>query len=341
MMMRKTLIRVLPAVAALAAGVVLWSTGPAAAQSAGAAGTQQALLIPNSPIQPLQPQTGLDPRKIALGERLFTDPRLSRDNTVSCATCHDVANGGEDGLDASVGIGGARTSVNSPTVLNSSLNFAQFWDGRADSLEEQIDGPVHHPGEMGSNWQEIMAKLRAVPEFVAAFDEIYAGGLQIQNIKDAIATYERSLITPNARFDRFLLGDRDAITEQEKAGYELFSELGCISCHQGAGVGGNMFQQFGVVGDYFKARGNITQADYGRYNVTGDDDDLHVFKVPSLRNVELTAPYLHDGNAETLEDAVQIMGKYQLGRELEKQEVVQLVAFLKTLTGELEGISNE
>ncbi len=336
-MNRKTLGLVLP----VAAGLAL--TGLALMPLSGAAQTanQQALAIRNSPIQPLIQQLELDREKVALGQKLFFDPRLSRDNTISCASCHDIAAGGADGIDLSVGIGGARTSVNSPTVLNSGLNFAQFWDGRADTLEEQIDGPVHHPSEMGSNWQEVLSKLRTVPEYVAAFDKAYPGGMQIQSVKDAIATYERSLITPNARFDRFLNGDMGAINEEERAGYELFASLGCVSCHQGRGVGGNMFQRFGVVGNYFKDRGNITQADYGRYNVTGDDDDLHVFKVPSLRNVELTAPYLHDGSAETLEAVVQIMARYQIGQQLQDREVKQIVAFLKTLTGDLEAIGNE
>ncbi len=336
-MNRTTLSLVLPVAAGLALGGLLLKPVTTAAQTA----SQQALAVPNSPIQPLAQETTLDREKVALGKKLFFDPRLSRDNTISCASCHDMAAGGADGVDLSVGIGGARTSVNSPTVLNSGLNFAQFWDGRAATLEEQIDGPVHHPGEMGSNWQEVLSKLRSVPEYVAAFDRIYPGGMQIQSVKDAIATYERSLVTPNARFDRFLKGDSAAINQEERAGYELFSALGCISCHQGRGVGGNMFQRFGVVGNYFKDRGNVTQADYGRYNVTGNDDDLHVFKVPSLRNVELTAPYLHDGSAETLEAVVRIMARYQIGQELQAQEVNQIVAFLKTLTGELEAQGNE
>ncbi len=337
MINRKTLSLLLPVAAGLALGGLAMKPLPVVAQTAN----QQALLVVNSPIQPLSRQAELDREKVALGEKLFFDPRLSRDNTISCASCHDIAAGGADHVDLSVGIGGARSSVNSPTVLNSGLNFAQFWDGRADTLEEQIDGPVHHPNEMGSNWQEVLSKLRTVPEYVAAFDRVYPGGMQIQSVKDAIATYERSLITPNARFDRFLKGEVDAINDEERAGYELFSALGCISCHQGRGVGGNMFQRFGVVGNYFKDRGNITQADYGRYNVTGDDDDLHVFKVPSLRNVELTAPYLHDGSAETLEAVVQIMARYQIGQDLQEREVTQIVAFLKTLTGELEAQGNE
>ena len=339
--MRKILAHAVPAAAgimmvgALLESGVLEAAPPEAAF--GQAISQQAFALDSSPIRPLPEHIDLDARKVALGDRLFHDKRLSRDNTIACASCHDVSAGGVDGLAHSIGIGGGRTAVNSPTVLNSGFNFVQFWDGRAMTLEAQIDGPVHHPGEMGSNWQQIISKLLQDPEYISAFDAAYANGLQIRNIKDAIATYERSLVTPNARFDRYLRGQADAINDREKAGYELFAALGCISCHQGQNVGGNMFQKFGVVGDYFRDRGNITQADYGRYNVTGDEDDIHVFKVPSLRNVELTAPYFHDGSTETLESAVQVMATYQLGQALSPSKVDQIVAFLKTLTGEQTG----
>lgn len=338
--MKKQLGFVLPVVSALLTGGLLWATFPAqAAPTAlvvGQSGSQQAYAIINSPIRPLPTETELDQQKVALGRTLFHDPRLSRDNSIACASCHDVDNGGADAASHSAGIGGAVTGVNSPTVLNSGFNFAQFWDGRAASLEEQIDGPIHHPGEMGSNWQEVLSKLRQVPEYVEAFNGTYDDGIRVQNVKDAIATYERSLVTPS-RFDQYLTGSRTAISEQERAGYDLFAALGCISCHQGRNVGGNMFQKFGVVGNYFRDRGNVTQADYGRYNVTGNEDDIHVFKVPSLRNIELTAPYFHDGSADTLEAAVQVMAEYQLGRILEGTEVELIVAFLRTLTGETEG----
>lgn len=315
-----------------AGGVLLTSLSDVAnAQRPGAAPTSNGAVI-DSPIQPLPQTVKLDKRKVALGKKLFEDKRLSRDDTVSCASCHDVKTNGANNTPLSTGIAGGRTAVNSPTVFNSGYNFAQFWDGRAATLEAQIDGPVHHPKEMGSNWKQVLAKLQKDQAYVKSFNEIYKNGLRIANVKDAIADYERSLNTPNSRFDKFLRGDSNAINAQEKAGYELFSDLGCISCHQGRGVGGNMFQRFGIVGDYFRDRGNITQADYGRYNVTGDENDIHTFKVPSLRNVELTAPYLHDGQAKTLEDVVQIMVKYQLGRTLEKSKVDKIVAFLKTLT---------
>lgn len=339
--MKKILAHVVPAAAVIMiVGALLESRVIEAAQPEAAFGqavSQQAFALGNSPIQPLPERIDLDARKVALGDRLFHDKRLSRDNTIACASCHDVSAGGVDGLDHSIGIGGGRTAVNSPTVLNSGFNFVQFWDGRAKTLEEQIDGPVHHPGEMGSNWQQIISKLIQDPRYISGFEAAYASGLQIRNIKDAIATYERSLITPNARFDRYLRGQTDALNDQERAGYELFATLGCISCHQGQNVGGNMFQKFGVVGDYFRDRGDLTQADYGRYNVTGDEDDIHVFKVPSLRNVELTAPYFHDGSTETLETAVQVMATYQLGQVLPASKVDQIVAFLKTLTGEQTG----
>ena len=332
--MRESRRLLLSAILGLSAGGVLLASlsDEAAAQRPGAAPLSNGAVI-DSPIQPLPQTIKLDERKVALGNKLFHDKRLSRDNTVSCASCHNVKTNGADTTPLSKGIAGGRSAVNSPTVFNSGFNFTQFWDGRADSLESQVDGPVHHPKEMGSNWQQVLSKLQKDEGYVKAFNEIYKNGMRIANIKNAIADYERSLITPDAKFDRYLRGDTNALNAEEKAGYELFSDLGCVSCHQGRGVGGNMFQRFGIVGDYFRDRGNITQADYGRYNVTGDENDIHMFKVPSLRNVELTAPYLHDGQAKTLEDAVRIMVKYQLGRTLEEENVNKIVAFLKTLTG--------
>lgn len=339
--MKKALHKLLLPVVGLALGGIIW--GAHSPEAASRKAPQMARLtattpdtsraVIDSPIQPLPLSLKLDPAKVALGKRLFHDPRLSGNDKISCASCHDTTTSGADNKSVSVGIGGGRTAVNSPTVFNSGFNFVQFWDGRAKSLEEQIDGPVHHPDEMGSNWRQILPKLQADAKYVKAFKDIYNAGIMVANVKDAIAVYERSLVTINARFDQFLRGDRNAINKLEKDGYQMFSDLGCISCHQGRNVGGNMFQNFGVVGDYFSDRGNITPADYGRYNVTGDPDDKYVFKVPSLRNVELTAPYFHDGSAKSLEDAILVMGKYQLGRKLENSEVKGLVAFLKTLTG--------
>ena len=273
---------------------------------------------------------------MALDEKLFHDARLSRDNSLSCASCHDLGKGGTDRSRFSVGINGAVGDVNAPTVFNVGLNIAQFWDGRAKSLEEQAAGPIHNPIEMGSNWDEVMIKLRADQDYPELFRRVYTDGISAANIAEAIAVFQRSLVTPNARFDRHLRGEKNQLNRDELEGYRRFVNLGCASCHQGAAIGGNMFQRFGVMGDYFKDRAP-SKADLGRFNVTGLEEDRHVFKVPSLRNIDVTAPYFHDGSAGSLSDAVRIMGKYQLGKELSGEEVRLIVAFLHSLTGEWQG----
>jgi len=293
--------------------------------------------LKDEPIEPIPQTIVLDARKVALGEMLFNDPRLSRDDTVACVSCHDLSTGGTDQLSRSVGVGGALGDVNAPTVFNSGLNFVQFWDGRAATLEDQIEGPIHNPKEQASNWHEILTKLGQDPDTESAFKRIYGDGIQSANVKDSIATYERSLITPNSRFDRFLRGDDGAITDEEKAGYELFKSYRCVACHQGVNIGGNMFVKIGILGDYVADRGGVTKADDGRFNVTGRERDRQVFKVPSLRNVALTAPYFHDGSTKTLEEAVKVMAKYQLGRPIFKDDLKRIVAFLRTLTGEYQG----
>jgi len=272
------------------------------------------------------------PAQVALGRRLFHDARLSANNRVSCASCHDVARGGSDPRPRSTGVAGRPTSLNTPTVLNAALNFRQFWDGRADTLEAQVDLVVRNPMEMGSNWREIMAKLSADTSYRRDFAAAYRDGLSAANVQRAIASYERTLITPNARFDQYLRGDRNAITEAEKAGYAKFKQYGCVACHQGVNVGGNMFQKFGVMGDYFARRGGARSSDMGRYQITGNPDDLHVFKVPSLRNVAQTAPYFHDASAATLEEAVDVMFKFQLGRVGSKEDKAAIIKFLHTLS---------
>jgi cytochrome c peroxidase len=285
------------------------------------------------PIRPLPERVPLDERKVALGRRLFHDPQLSRDNRVACASCHNLRAGGVDGQVRSRGVDGQLGEINSPTVFNCAYNFRQFWDGRAADLFAQVDGPVHNPVELGSSAAEVVAKLRRSPEYVAAFRSIYADGIRWPNVKDAIVAFEGSLNTSGGRFDRYLRGDRSALTADEREGYRLFKAYGCASCHQGANAGGNMYQRFGVLGDYFADRGHVTHADLGRFNVTGDPRDRHVFKVPSLRNVELTPPYFHDGTVATLDAAVMVMAKYQLGRTLSMKETDLLVRFLRTLSG--------
>jgi cytochrome c peroxidase len=293
----------------------------------------------DEPIKPVPTENKLNPAKVALGDRLFHDKRLSRDNSMACASCHDLERGGVDGSPFSVGIGGAVGGINAPTVYNAALNFRQFWDGRAASLEEQAAGPVHNPIEMGSNWPEVLAKLNKDQAVVGEFKKLYPDGMTPKNIQDAIAVFERSLVTPNARFDKYLRGDKAALNGDEVRGYQLFKSYGCVACHQGVNVGGNMFQTFGVMGDYFGKRGNPQPSDLGRYNVTKAESDKHVFKVPSLRNVALTAPYFHDGSAQTLQEAVDVMFKYQLGRPAAPQDKELIVKFLNTLTGERNGKS--
>lgn len=292
--------------------------------------------IGREPLLPLPPAPPLPPEQVDLGNRLFHDPRLSHDNSISCASCHDLSKGGTDQSRFSVGINGTVGKVNAPTVFNSGLNVAQFWDGRAKSLEEQASGPVNNPAEMGSSWAEVIGKLRMDNEYQALFQRVYPDGMNAANIAKAIATFERSLRTPNSRFDRYLRGEKNVLSEDELKGYRRFVNYGCVSCHQGAGIGGNMFQRFGVMADFFKGR-PPTMADQGRFNVTGLEEDRHVFKVPSLRNVAVTFPYFHDGSAKTLSDAVKVMGKYQLGKALSEEDVHLIVAFLHTLSGEWQG----
>ncbi len=291
------------------------------------------------PIKAIPETVDVDPAKVALGRALFHEPLLSKDGSISCASCHDLREGGDDGRRVSIGIEGKLGVINAPTVFNAGLNFKQFWDGRAKTLEAQVDGPIQSPIEMGSLWPEVVAKLAGHPDYPGHFQAVYSDGINRMNIKDAIGQFMRSLITPNSRFDRWLGGDETALSAQERRGYALFKSYGCVSCHQGANVGGNMFQVFGVLNEYFKRRGNITEADLGRYNVTGNIADRHSFKVPSLRMAAMTAPYLHDGSAATLRDAVDAMFEFQLGREAPDEDKEAIVAFIRTLAGESEELS--
>lgn len=275
--------------------------------------------------------SSLDPAKIALGKVLFHDKRLSKDDTIACASCHGLDKGGTDQLPVSIGIGGAKGGINAPTVLNCAYNFKQFWNGRMETLEDQVNGPTHHPKEMGSNWEEIIPKLAKDPELTAQFQKLYRDGAKPEHVRDAIATFERSLITPS-KFDRYLAGDKTALDGEEKEGYRLFKTFGCASCHQGTAVGGNLFMKMGVMRDYFADRGNPTDADLGRYEVTKKEEDRGVFRVPILRNASLTSPYFHDGSAPTLPQAVEMMAKYQLGRELDPEQLVPIVRFIESLT---------
>ena len=290
---------------------------------------------PISPIPDSIP--GIDPQKVALGKLLFHDTSLSQDNTIACASCHRFERGGADGKKYSIGIKGQLSLVNAPTVFNSTFNFRQFWDGRAENLFAQVEGPIHNKLEMGSNWYEVITKLKKNSVYQEEFARIYGSGITKESISDAIATFVQTLITPNSRFDKFLKGDASAITAYELSGYARFTSYGCIACHQGMNIGGNLYEKLGIMRDYFAERGNVTEADRGRNAITNNPDDLHMFKVPSLRNVALTAPYLHDGSSLTLEQTIATMGKYQLGISIPEDDIARIVAFLHTLTGEYNG----
>ena len=292
----------------------------------------------NEIVQPLPLSVEADPRKVALGDKLFHDKRLSTDNTISCASCHDLQKGGTDQEQFSTGVGGAIGPINSPTVYNSGFQFMQFWDGRAADLQEQADGPVNDPLEMATTWEEVIPKLEEDEAFTEAFLAVYPEGYSKDTITEAIAIFEETLITPNSAFDKYLMGDPNAISEDAKLGYEHFKEFNCATCHVGKLLGGQSFEKMGLKADYYADRGTgLIPQDYGRYNVTGDEDDRFKLKTPTLRNITVTFPYFHDGSTSDLSEAVDVMVKYQVGRRLTPQQNAQIVAFLETLTGEYQG----
>jgi cytochrome c peroxidase len=297
---------------------------------------------------PAPPDNPITEEKIALGRQLFFDPRLSLDGTVSCHTCHRVIAGawaidGADGLPTSIGVHGRRGTRNAPTVLNSGLRSALFWDGRATSLEEQAVGPLVNPVEMAMpDLATVVTVVDGIPGYRAAFAEAFAAErapgqrLTIDEVAKAIATYERTLMTPDSPFDRFLAGDETALSPRARGGWELFRSLGCLGCHGTTTFSGDDFflrMPANPVDDFEYLLG--FSKDRGRANVTGRGKDVNFWRVPSLRNVALTAPYFHNGLVPTLEQAVRIMARVQLRRVLEEEEVKDLVAFLNSLTGQL------
>lgn len=267
---------------------------------------------------------------VELGKKLFFDPRLSQSGFISCNSCHNLSMGGTDNLVSSIGHKWQEGPINSPTVLNSSMNLAQFWDGRAADLKEQAAGPIANPKEMAFSHELAVDVISSIPQYVAEFKSVFGKEeVTIDEVTSAIAAFEETLVTPNSRFDKWLKGDKTAISEQELAGYMLFKNSGCVACHSGVAMGGSSFQKMGLVAPY-----ETKNPAQGRADVTGKDADRMTFKVPTLRNVELTYPYFHDGAAKTLADAVDIMGRLQLGRNFTADENAQIVAFLKTLTGD-------
>ena len=297
------------------------------------------------PVRPIDLSLPYDEAKAKLGFKLYHDARLSVDNTVSCASCHGLKTAGVDNKQYSVGVEGKLGGVNAPTVYNAVYNFVQFWDGRAVTLADQAAGPPVNPVEMASpNFEAIVAKLNADKAFVREFKAVYPEGLSQATITDAIEQFERTLLTPNSRFDKYLRGDNEAITAEELKGYELFKKYNCATCHVGKNLGGESYELMGLRNHYFEARGlELTEEDNGRFKQTGVERDRHRFKVPGLRNVALTWPYYHDGTRTSLKEAVCDMGTYQVGVALSDEEEDLIVAFLNTLTGEYQGkvLTNE
>ncbi|WP_409194036.1 cytochrome-c peroxidase [Accumulibacter sp.] len=284
----------------------------------------------DEPIQPIAPAKITNPAMVELGKKLYFDPRLSKSGFISCNSCHNLSMGGSDNLKSSIGHNWQKGPINSPTVLNSSLNLAQFWDGRAKDLKAQAGGPIANPGEMAFTHELAVAVLQSIPGYAAEFRQVFGSDkVDIDRITQAIAAFEETLATPNSRFDQWLKGNRKALSKSELEGYALFKDSGCVACHNGSAVGGNSFQKMGVVEPY-----KASSPAEGRVAVTGKDADRFSFKVPTLRNVELTYPYFHDGAADTLSEAVDTMGRVQLGRKFSPEENAKIVAFLKTLTGE-------
>ena len=297
---------------------------------------ESSVAAPREPITPLPLSLALDPKRVALGEQLFNDVRLSHDNKRSCAVCHPLERGGMDGLPRAIAAASAQPLRNTPTIFNVGFNASFNWDGISNSLETQVGIVLLNPNLMNMTWPELLAKLRADAGYVTGFDSAYAEGLTQANVTGALASYVRSLLTPNARFDRYLRGESQVLTAREQAGYELFKAYGCVSCHQGMNIGGNMYQKFGVFAESNEME-KSRRPDFGRYAVTKAPRDREVFRVPGLRNVAVTAPYFHDGRARTLEDAVKTMARVQLGRTLTPEDLGSIVLFLQTLTGEYHG----
>ncbi|HVM82394.1 MAG TPA: cytochrome c peroxidase [Candidatus Binatia bacterium] len=277
-----------------------------------------AAIVAEEPITPIQEAPSADPRKVALGEKLFFDPRLSHDGGTSCNSCHDVRRNGASRNIHDGPIGGAGFPFNTPTVFNAAGNFRLGWQGGFRTLQAQAVASIDSPRVMRSSPQEAAAKLAADPELARQFHAIYGRDPDPDDLIDALATFERSLVTPGSRFDRWLMGDTGALGAEELAGYQLFKSVGCISCHQGANVGGNLFQRHGIFHPLASP-------------------DPPILRVPSLRNVATTAPYFHDGSAPTLETAVRRMAYAQLDSSLTDQQVGEIVAFLRTLTGDYRG----
>ncbi len=306
--------------------------------SAPAAAQHDNRLRTSEPILPIPFDAPLNREKVLLGEQLFKDPILSNNGKVACHDCHYFDKGATDQKRFSKAINGQYRSYNTPTLFNVGLTTILNWEGNHDDLGEITEAIIKSKKGLASDWPELIARLNAKLDYANAFSRIYGGQIRPEHVKDVFAEFLRSLNTPNSRFDQYLRGADDAITKDEKIGYQLFKAYGCASCHQGVNLGGNMFASFSsIFGNYIEDKQNITKSDLGRFNVTGEELDKYVFRVPILRNIALTAPYFHDGSANTLEKAVVIMSGYMLGRDMPPNDVKRIVQFLNTLTGEYKG----
>jgi len=297
------------------------------------------LNVREEPIRPLPLSSAEDPAKVALGKQLFQDRRFSADGQISCSSCHLLDYYGMDKVAFSMGANERHSKMKTPTVINSRFNFRQFWNGRVVTLADQVVATVESQSELNTSWPQLLSKLRQDTLLRQQFEQTYAQGLNKHSVVDALVTFERTLISVNSPFDRWLRGEEGVLSAKARQGYTLFKSYGCISCHQGQNVGGNMFARMGAMGNYFIDRNDdMTPVDLGLFTLTNNVDDKHVFKVPSLRLAALNRYFFHDASVDSLQEAIQIMGKYQLGRELPEKDIVLIAEFLKSLVGELPSV---
>jgi cytochrome c peroxidase len=299
--------------------------------------SQGAISQPREPIEPLPLTVPIDPARAELGQQLFHDVRLSRGKDRSCATCHPLNNNGIDGRPRASAYRKSRVLRNTPTIFNVGFDLFLTWDGKFETLSDLNDKVLQDAALMDMTWPELLSELNADSKYAVRFRAIYREGVSKKAVLDALDSFETSLITPNARFDRYLRGELNALSGDEIEGYQLFKSYGCVACHQGINIGGNLFQTFGVFSNMVPTPPSPVYPDSGRFALTNDDRDKGVFRVPSLRNVAVTAPYFHDGRAEKLDDAVDTMARAQLGRVLGAREIHLIVRFLGSLTGEFQG----
>ena len=288
----------------------------------------------DGPIQPIPKIVNIDQDWVLLGKALFHSPLLSQDNSVSCSSCHMISLGGDDGFALSTGVSNQKGERNSPTVLNAVFNFRQFWDGREPNLTLQIEGPIHNPVEMATNWPDVVTKLKADSYFASTFAQLSPDAVNKENIVKALVTYEESLVTPGAPIDRYVMGDKTALTAQQVRGLNKFISFGCATCHQGKNIGGNFYQKLGRI----DAIPDKLSQDLGKYEFSKDPADKYVFKVPSLRNVAETAPYFHNGLVESLPEAVNIMAKSQLGMTISESDNRDIVALLHAFSAPVQEV---